>query len=154
MKLGFTSFFVKAAVHALKKYPVVNASVDGTDIVYHGYYDIGIAVGSREVRKNWPLDRYIALAQSMTATGLTPAFLIGPIAEFWIIPLMESDRGQRDWGWLVGDGLGRGIALVFVFSGLVMVVAALLAFTTKSYRTLSKQYAIAPETPAEEPAPL
>ncbi|MGL4230474.1 MAG: 2-oxoglutarate dehydrogenase complex dihydrolipoyllysine-residue succinyltransferase [Casimicrobium sp.] len=46
VKLGFMSFFVKAAVHALKMYPVVNASVDGNDIVYHGYYDIGIAVGS------------------------------------------------------------------------------------------------------------
>jgi 2-oxoglutarate dehydrogenase E2 component (dihydrolipoamide succinyltransferase) len=46
VKLGFMSFFVKAAVHALKKYPVINASVDGTDIVYHGYFDIGIAVGS------------------------------------------------------------------------------------------------------------
>ena len=46
VRLGFMSFFVKAAVHALKKYPVVNASVDGTDIVYHGYLDIGIAVGS------------------------------------------------------------------------------------------------------------
>ena len=46
VKLGFMSFFVKAAVHALRKYPVVNASVDGTDIVYHGYYDVGIAVGS------------------------------------------------------------------------------------------------------------
>ena len=46
VRLGFMSFFVKAAVHALKKYPVVNASIDGTDIVYHGYYDIGIAVGS------------------------------------------------------------------------------------------------------------
>ena len=46
VKLGFMSFFVKAAVHALKKYPVVNASVDGNDIVYHGYFDIGIAVGS------------------------------------------------------------------------------------------------------------
>jgi 2-oxoglutarate dehydrogenase E2 component (dihydrolipoamide succinyltransferase) len=46
VKLGFMSFFVKAAVSALKKYPVVNASVDGTDIVYHGYFDIGIAVGS------------------------------------------------------------------------------------------------------------
>ena len=45
-KLGFMSFFVKAAVHALKKFPVLNASVDGTDIVYHGYFDIGIAVGS------------------------------------------------------------------------------------------------------------
>jgi 2-oxoglutarate dehydrogenase E2 component (dihydrolipoamide succinyltransferase) len=46
VKLGFMSFFVKAAVYALKKYPVVNASVDGTDIVYHGYFDVGIAVSS------------------------------------------------------------------------------------------------------------
>ena len=46
VKLGFMSFFVKAAVYALKKYPLVNASIDGTDIVYHGYFDIGIAVGS------------------------------------------------------------------------------------------------------------
>jgi 2-oxoglutarate dehydrogenase E2 component (dihydrolipoamide succinyltransferase) len=46
VKLGFTSFFVKAVVAALKKFPIVNSSVDGNDIVYHGYYDIGIAVGS------------------------------------------------------------------------------------------------------------
>ncbi len=46
VKLGFMSFFVKAAVHALKMYPMVNASIDNNDIVYHGYYDIGIAVGS------------------------------------------------------------------------------------------------------------
>lgn len=46
VKLGFMSFFVKAVVAALKKYPVINASVDGNDIVYHGYFDIGIAVGS------------------------------------------------------------------------------------------------------------
>jgi len=46
VKLGFTSFFVKAAVAALKRYPIVNASVDGKDIIYHGYFDIGIAVGS------------------------------------------------------------------------------------------------------------
>jgi 2-oxoglutarate dehydrogenase E2 component (dihydrolipoamide succinyltransferase) len=46
VKLGFMSFFVKAAVTALKRYPIVNASVDGNDIVYHGYFDIGIAVGS------------------------------------------------------------------------------------------------------------
>jgi len=46
IKLGFMGFFVKAAVHALKKFPAVNASIDGTDIVYHGYFDIGIAVGS------------------------------------------------------------------------------------------------------------
>jgi len=46
VKLGFMSFFVKAAIAALKRYPIVNASVDGTDIVYHGYFDIGVAVGS------------------------------------------------------------------------------------------------------------
>ncbi|WP_340525735.1 2-oxoglutarate dehydrogenase complex dihydrolipoyllysine-residue succinyltransferase, partial [Cupriavidus necator] len=46
VKLGFMSFFVKAAVHALKKFPLINASIDGNDIVYHGYFDIGIAVGS------------------------------------------------------------------------------------------------------------
>ena len=46
VKLGFTSFFVKAVVRALQKFPVVNASVDGVDIIYHGYYDIGVAIGS------------------------------------------------------------------------------------------------------------
>ena len=46
VRLGFMSFFVKATVHALKKYPIVNASIDGSDIVYHGYFDIGVAVGS------------------------------------------------------------------------------------------------------------
>jgi len=46
VRLGFMSFFIKAAVHALKRFPVVNASIDGNDIVYHGYFDIGVAVGS------------------------------------------------------------------------------------------------------------
>jgi 2-oxoglutarate dehydrogenase E2 component (dihydrolipoamide succinyltransferase) len=45
-RLGFMSFFVKAAVHALKRFPVVNGSIDGTDVVYHGYFDVGVAVGS------------------------------------------------------------------------------------------------------------
>ena len=46
IKLGFMSFFIKAAVEALKQYPVVNASIDGTDIVYHNYFDIGVAVST------------------------------------------------------------------------------------------------------------
>jgi 2-oxoglutarate dehydrogenase E2 component (dihydrolipoamide succinyltransferase) len=46
VKLGFMSFFIKAVVEGLKKFPIINASVDGNDIVYHGYFDIGIAVGS------------------------------------------------------------------------------------------------------------
>ena len=46
IKLGFSSFFVKAAVYALQKFPIVNASVDGNDVIYHGYFDIGVAIGS------------------------------------------------------------------------------------------------------------
>src|SRR5690606_16276598 len=46
IKLGFMSFFVKAAIEALKRFPAVNASIDGNDIIYHGYYDIGIAVST------------------------------------------------------------------------------------------------------------
>ena len=46
VRLGFMSFFVKAVVHALKQYPILNASIDGSDIIYHGYFDIGVAVGS------------------------------------------------------------------------------------------------------------
>jgi 2-oxoglutarate dehydrogenase E2 component (dihydrolipoamide succinyltransferase) len=73
VKLGFMSFFVKAAVHALKKYPIVNASVDGNEIVYHGYYDIGIAVGS---------DRGLVVPILRDADQLTIADIEKKIADF------------------------------------------------------------------------
>ena len=73
VKLGFMSFFVKAAVHALRKYPVVNASVDGNDIVYHGYYDIGIAVGS---------DRGLVVPILRNADQMSIADVEKKIAEF------------------------------------------------------------------------
>lgn len=76
------------------------------------------------------------------------AFLIAPIAQFWVIPYMDSEAGQATWGWLVGDGQARGIALVFVFSGLIMVVIAALAFATRSYRILSEEYSESPGAPA------
>ena len=69
---------------------------------------------------------------------------------------MESPSGQQTWGWLLGDGEARGIALVFVFAGLAMVVIALLAFTTRSYRLITEQYRAAPDaatSEAEEPEP-
>lgn len=69
------------------------------------------------------------------------AFLIAPLAEFLIIPYMNSDAGKSTWGWLVGGGDTRGIALVFLFAGAIMIVVGLLAFLTKSYRTLSASYA-------------
>ncbi|GAB3603676.1 multidrug efflux MFS transporter Cmr [Microbacterium aureliae] len=90
-----------------------------------------------------------------SAAAPVTAFLIAPIAEFAIIPFMRSDDGARTWGWLLGDGEARGIALVFLFAGLIMVVLALLAFTTRSYRLLSAQFqgttgSLRPEGPADD----
>ena len=73
VKLGFMSFFVKAVVHALKKYPVVNASIDGNEIVYHGFYDIGIAVGS---------DRGLVVPILRNADQMSIADVEKKIAEF------------------------------------------------------------------------
>ena len=65
---------------------------------------------------------------------------------------MDSEGGQAAWGWAVGEGDARGIALVFLFAGLVMVTLALWAFTTRSYRLLSAEYAgNAESVVAEEP---
>jgi DHA3 family multidrug efflux protein-like MFS transporter len=84
-----------------------------------------------------------------SAAAPVTAFLIAPIAEFLIIPFMETPAGQDAFGWLLGDGEARGIALVFFFAGLIMVVAAILAFFTKSYRVLSAQYLEAPDPEVE-----
>ncbi len=86
-----------------------------------------------------------ATAIEVAAAPVT-AFLIAPLAEFWIIPYMNSAEGQEAWGWLLGEGEARGIALVFLVAGSVMIVFAILAFATRSYRTLSAQYATAPES--------
>ena len=75
-----------------------------------------------------------------SAAAPVTAFLIAPIAEYLIIPFMKTDAGQAQFGWLLGDGQARGIALVFVIAGIVMVVAAIAAFFTRSYRTISAQY--------------
>ncbi|MGP3535911.1 MFS transporter [Microbacterium sp. RD1] len=75
-----------------------------------------------------------------SAAAPVTSFLIAPIAEFLIIPYMEGEAGQAAWGWALGEGDARGIALVFLVAGLIMVVVALLAFLTRSYRVLSEQY--------------
>lgn len=86
--------------------------------------------------------RVFGFAQAFEASAAPiTAFAIAPLAEFWIIPYMKSEAGQQAFGWLLGSGQSRGIALVFFVAGLVMVVAALLAFATRSYRRLSKFYA-------------
>ncbi|MCI1019118.1 MFS transporter [Microbacterium sp. C5A9] len=86
----------------------------------------------------------VAAAMEAAAAPVT-AFLIAPIAEFLIIPYMRTDAGQERWGWLLGEGDARGIALICLFAGLIMVVVGTLAFFTKSYRKLTALYANAPE---------
>lgn len=82
--------------------------------------------------------RVFGFAQTIEAAA-TPIsiFIIGPLAQFWLIPYMETDAGKQAFGWLLGDGNTRGIALTFVLTGLFMLMLALLAFRTKSYRILS-----------------
>ncbi len=86
---------------------------------------------------------------SMVEASAAPisAFIIGPIAEFKIIPYMRTPEGQEHWGWLLGDGNARGIALVFILASLVQLVAVAVAFMSKSYRTLSRSYAEAEPSP-------
>ena len=85
--------------------------------------------------------RVFGFAQAFEASAAPiTAFIIAPLAQFWIIPYMDSEAGEQAWGWLLGEGDARGIALVFLISGIVMIVLALLAFTTRAYRTLSAEY--------------
>lgn len=85
--------------------------------------------------------RVFGFAQSVEAAAAPiTAFMIGPIAEFIIIPYMNSEPGKTAFGWLLGAGQARGIALVFFVAGLIMAVAAALALTSRSYRRLSSYY--------------
>ncbi len=89
--------------------------------------------------------RVFGFAQSVEAAASPiTAFLIGPIAQYALIPYMKSEAGQDRLGWLLGDGEARGIALVFVLAGLVTLIAVLIAFASRPYRTLSRAYADAP----------
>ena len=93
--------------------------------------------------------RVFGFAQAFeSAAAPITAFLIAPIAQFLIIPYMDSRAGQEAFSWLLGEGQARGIALVFLIAGLVMVLAAVAAFFTRSYGILSKQYLEAPAVEA------
>ncbi|MFT3888522.1 MAG: MFS transporter [Arachnia sp.] len=85
--------------------------------------------------------RVFGFAQAVE-TSSTPfsSFLIGPVAQFWLIPYAESPRGQEALSWLLGTGEGRGIALVFVLSSVVGIVITAAAFFTKTYRRLTESF--------------
>ena len=92
-----------------------------------------------------PLERQgrvfgFAMAFESAAAPIT-AFLIAPIAQVWIIPYARSAEGSAQLAPLLGEGTSRGIALVFLVAGIVMIVAALLAFLTPVYRRVSASYA-------------
>ena len=85
--------------------------------------------------------RVFGFAQSVEAAASPiTAFMIGPIAQFGIIPYMNSVDGKQALGWLLGSGEARGIALVFLIAGVISIAVALWAFTTKSYRLLTEFY--------------
>lgn len=96
--------------------------------------------------------RVFGFAQSVElAASPVSAFLIGPVAQFWLIPYMESDAGRATWGPVLGEGEARGIALVFLGAGAIMVVTVLLALASAPYRRLSRAYAEAPPQQLEGP---
>lgn len=85
--------------------------------------------------------RVFGLAAAVeSASAPVSAFVVGPIAEFVVIPYMKTNDGRQAFGWLLGEGEARGIALMFVGGSLVMLVAVMLAFQTRAYRRLSKAY--------------
>jgi DHA3 family multidrug efflux protein-like MFS transporter len=92
-----------------------------------------------------------AMAFESAAAPIT-AFLIAPLAQFWIIPYARSSEGAAQLAPLLGEGTSRGIALVFLVAGIVMIVAAVLAFLTPVYRRVSASYLHAAEPPETEPA--
>jgi DHA3 family multidrug efflux protein-like MFS transporter len=79
-----------------------------------------------------------------SAAAPISAFIVGLIAQFWLIPFMASTEGQDAFGWLLGAGEARGIALVFVLASALLLVVVLLAFVSRPYRQLSAAYAAAP----------
>lgn len=89
--------------------------------------------------------RVFGLAQAIeSASSPISAFLIAPIAQFGLIPFMKSTEGQTMFGWLLGNGQARGIALVFLCASLIMLVVVMYAFTTRAYRDLSRAYQKSP----------
>lgn len=92
----------------------------------------------------------LAMTFEAAAAPIT-SFLVAPIAEFWIVPYMRSGSGQQEWGWLLGEGESRGIALIFLWTGIITTILALLALLTPTYRTLVRSYlAAAPPQPVPE----
>ncbi len=125
-------------------------------LIYMAMIPIAEAAEQTVLQKVVPYEkqgRVFGLAQTVevSAAPIT-SFLIGPIAEFWVIPYANSDAGAQSLGWLLGEGQARGIALVFVVAGVLGLALTFGAFLTRSYRLLSEGYSFT-EPAVEAPAP-
>lgn len=113
-------------------------------LIYMTLFPVVEAAEQTIIQKVVPPDkqgRVFGFAQTLEAAAApVTAFLIGPIAQFWLIPYMAGERGRAQFGWLLGNGQARGIALTFVLASVVTLVVTLFAFRTKAYRDLSKYY--------------
>lgn len=101
--------------------------------------------------------RVFGLAQSVeSAAAPVSSFVIGPLAQLVIIPFMATDAGRTTFGWLLGDGPARGIALAFVAASLIMLVTVLAAFFSAAYRRLNRACAETEATiaPVVTPSPV
>lgn len=93
--------------------------------------------------------RVFGFAQAIeVAASPISAFIVGPVAQFWLIPSLATADGKAAWGWLLGDGQARGIAAVFVIASVVGLAITLAALVSRPYRRLSDAYANAPVQPA------
>ena len=114
-------------------------------LVFMALMPIAEAAEQTILQKVVPLKRQgrvFGLAQAVESAS-TPisAFVIGPVAQYGIIPFMNTAEGKNIFGWLLGDGDARGIALVFLIASAIMLVIVLWAFATRAYRDLSQHYA-------------
>ena len=95
----------------------------------------------------------LAMTFEAAAAPIT-SFIIAPIAEFWVVPFMDGPAGQAQWGWLLGEGESRGMALIFLWTGVITTILALAAILTPTYRRLSRSFAEAAlPLPPGGPAP-
>jgi Major Facilitator Superfamily. len=123
----------------------------GGILIYMALIPVAEAAEQTVLQKVVPYEmqgRVFGLAQAVeVAAAPISAFLIGPVAQYWLIPYMNSDAGRAQFGWLLGQGQARGIALVFVLASLLGLLITLGAFLTRSYRLLAAHY----RTPQAEP---
>ena len=123
---------------------------DSQDLLIAAMFGFMLVVPVAEAAEQTVLQRLVPFEKQGRVFGFahsiesasTPvaAFVVGPLAQFLLIPFMSTDTGRSTFGWLLGDGQARGIALTFVVASSVMLVVVLMAFSSRAYRRLTQSY--------------